>query len=68
MWTRAQLKERAKIAFKTNYWKSVVAGLVMAFTAGGVGGSIRSGGQAFGTAGGSTSIDIQNLEDRKSVV
>ena len=64
MWTRAQLKERAKIAFKTNYWKSVVAGLVMAFTAGGVGGSIRSGGQAFGTAGGSTNIDIQNLDPK----
>ena len=64
MWTRAQLKERAKIAFKTNYWKSVVAGLVMAFTAGGVGGSIRSGGQAFGTAGGSTNIDIQNMDPK----
>lgn len=64
MWTRAQLKERAKVAFKSNYWKCVVAGLVMAFTAGGVGGSIRSSGEAFGTAGGSTNIDIQNMDPK----
>ena len=64
MWTRAELKERAKTAFKSNYWKSVIAGLVMAFTAGGVGGSVRTGGQAVGTAGGSTTIDIQNIDPR----
>ena len=64
MWTRAELKERAKNAFKSNYWKSVIAGLVMAFTAGGVGGSVRTGGQAVGTAGGSTTIDIQNIDPR----
>lgn len=64
MWTRAELKTRAKIAFKGNYWRSVIAGLVMTFTAGGLGGSISSGGQAVGTTTGSSAIDIQNLDPR----
>lgn len=29
MWTRQELKEKGKAAFKGNYWKSVVAGLVV---------------------------------------
>ncbi|MGN0708115.1 MAG: DUF975 family protein [Faecalibacterium sp.] len=34
MWTRQELKEKGKAAFKRNYWKSVVAGLVVLLTTG----------------------------------
>lgn len=30
MWTRATLKERAKVAFKRNYWKCVLVSLILA--------------------------------------
>ncbi len=29
MWTRAELKEKAKVAFKTNYWNCVLVGFVV---------------------------------------
>ena len=47
MWSRADLKQRAKNTFKLNYWKCVLVSLVLVLIAGGVGGS--SGG-----AGGSS--------------
>lgn len=34
MWTRKELKTRGKASFKRNYWKSVVAGLVLMFATG----------------------------------
>ena len=34
MWTRAELKDRAKSALHRNYWKVVVVGLISAFWAG----------------------------------
>lgn len=44
MWTTQELKERAKDAFKANYWPCVLAGLVLIGTAGGRGVSgYRSG-------------------------
>lgn len=33
MWTRAELKDKAKVAFKGNYWMSVLAGLILTFFA-----------------------------------
>ncbi len=63
MWTRAELKQRARLAFRSNYWKSVLAGLVMSFTAGSLGSGIRSGGQAVGTAGGSSNLDLEHLQN-----
>lgn len=33
-WTRAQLKERGKAAFKANYWKCVLVALILAFLTG----------------------------------
>lgn len=30
MWTRAELKERAKAVLRTNYWKAFIVALVMA--------------------------------------
>ena len=35
MWTRAQLKEKAKIAFKRNYWKTILISFLMALVVGG---------------------------------
>lgn len=37
MWRRSELKERAKKVFKANYWKCVVAGLILAIAVGGSG-------------------------------
>lgn len=36
MWTRVQLKEKAKAALKMNYWKIVLVSLIVAFVGGGV--------------------------------
>ncbi len=38
MWTRKELKERGKAAFKANYWRCVLLALILALLAGGVGG------------------------------
>ena len=48
MWTRKELKEKAKLAFKRNYWKCVLVALIMGLIMGGVSGSssFRSGYQA----------------------
>lgn len=35
MWTRAELKSKAKFSFKRNYWKSVLISLIMALLVGG---------------------------------
>ena len=44
MWTRKELKDKAKIAFKANYWKAVLVGLLLAAIMGGYGsfGSVPS--------------------------
>ena len=34
MWTRAELKEKAKSAFKMNYWKTVLVALILSAVAG----------------------------------
>lgn len=39
MWSRSELKQTAKIRFKTNYWKSVLAALILFFVIGGGTGS-----------------------------
>lgn len=36
MWTRQELKERGKAAFKKNYWKAVIAGIVSLAISGGM--------------------------------
>lgn len=38
MWTRAELKDRAKTVLRGNYWKAFLISLVIAFTTGGSGG------------------------------
>lgn len=50
MWTRKELKERGKTAFKRNYWPSVLAALLMMLVCGGGGaGSGRAASQSSGT-------------------
>ena len=42
MWTRKELKERAKVAFKANYWKCVLVAFILALLVGsGAGSSVR---------------------------
>lgn len=37
MWTRRDLKSKAKISFKANYWRAVLVSLILFFIAGGTG-------------------------------
>lgn len=55
MWTRSELKSKAKIAFKANYWISVLAALIIAFFTGG--GSASSGRNASQDASGLDKIN-----------
>lgn len=43
MWTRKELKENAKKRFKLNYWKSVLAALMLALVCGSCGAGTASG-------------------------
>lgn len=38
MWTRKELKDRAKVAFKANYWKALLVALVLGIVVGSSGG------------------------------
>lgn len=57
MWTRAELKDRAKFAFKRNYWRSVLISLLLALLIGG-GSGAGSAGSALSSALGSDGSDI----------
>ncbi|MFC5449699.1 DUF975 family protein [Paenibacillus aestuarii] len=41
MWTRKELKDRAKQVLKTSYWKAFLVGLLLAFVSGGLPGSFN---------------------------
>lgn len=43
MWNRKDLKQKAKRAFQSHYWKSVVAALIMMLILGGMGGGSNGG-------------------------
>ena len=36
MWTRAQLKQKAKYCFKLNYWKVVLVSIIISLVGGGI--------------------------------
>lgn len=57
MWSRADLKQRAKNTFKLNYWKCVLVSLVLVLIAGGVGGSSSSISSSFTSRFTDTSIN-----------
>lgn len=44
MWTRRELKEKGKFAFKRNYWKTVLVAILFTLVAGGMG---SAGGSSF---------------------
>ena len=55
MWTRAELKERAKISLTRNYWKSILIGLLMTIIVSG-GGSTRGINTVF-----ENRVDVDNI-------
>lgn len=52
MWTRSELKAKAKVAFKANYWKSVLVAMLLALLVGSSGMAV-SGRAAVGEVSGS---------------
>ncbi len=63
MWTRSELKAKAKAAFKTNYWKSVLVAALLSVLVGTSGAAI--GGRAtFGGASGSLDSDGTMVEEQ----
>lgn len=55
MWTRKEVKEKGKFAFKKNYWKAVLVAILFAIISGGMGSSVGSSvgnGFANGAVGG----------------
>lgn len=58
MWTRKELKQKAKEALKRNYWKVVLVSFVMICFGGGVSPAAASSSNASGTTAGTTSAAI----------
>ena len=57
MWTRTQLKEKAKMALNHNYWKVVLVTLLIFMIGAGGGTDLSSGSSASSSGGSSSSID-----------
>lgn len=55
MWTRKELKDKAKLAFKANYWKCILVALILSFVSGSGSDSCSASGSASGSAFGSAS-------------
>lgn len=53
MWSRAQLKGRAKATFKRNYWKCILISLLLTLIAGGSGAASGNISSATGSLHGS---------------
>ncbi len=71
MWTRAELKDRARKRFKANYWRCVVVGLILAVIMGGSAGYPgNSGGSVDRRNNVRTLVDgiSENSENVKSAV
>ena len=68
MWTRAELKSKAKFSFKRNYWKSVLISLILALLVGGgsSGSSISSAvsNNLIGSSDSSVTDDYSNDDSR----
>ena len=47
MWTRKQIKTKAKEAFKVNYWKCVLVGIIFCIFVGGASGAYSGGASSF---------------------
>ena len=53
MWTRKELKERGKAAFKANYWRSVLVGVILTVLV----------GSGYASAGRYTSVNLQEQSE-----
>lgn len=60
MWTRAELKSRAKVVLKTSYWKAFLVSLIIAF----VGGNGGSGGSSYSFGSGDFSDFVTRNDSR----
>lgn len=47
MWTRSELKQRGKLAFKANYWKCVLVSLILVILTGASSGGSAAGNRKF---------------------
>ena len=69
MWTRKELKDKAKAALKMNYWKTVLIALVFSLTAGLIGaGSGASAGASAGAAGTSGAAYTYSIDPGSRVI
>ena len=69
MWTRKELKTKAKGALKRNYWKTVLIALVFSLTAGLIGaGSGASAGASAGAAGTSGATYSYSIDPGSRVI
>lgn len=68
MWTRAELKERAKTAFSGNYWWCVLAALILSIITGGGGGSVSAGSSSGSSAGASSGSSGESLETNLTIL
>ena len=67
MWTRAELKSKAKFSFKRNYWKSVLISLILALiVGGGSSGSSISSAVRYNLIGDSDSSVVGDYSDDDS--
>ena len=62
MWTRAELKETGRNAFKANYWRTVLVSVIAMVIAGAGGSSIGAGGSS--GAGAGTDIVLLRVSDK----
>ena len=63
MWTRKQIKERAKERFKINYWKSVIVALILSVVVGGASGGFSGGTSGFNAFSNSRRDSISETKD-----
>ncbi len=70
MWTRAELKGRAKDAVTCNYWWCVLAGLILSFVLGELGGGSGAsfGGTSAGTSAGAESAGSSSSMDASVIL
>ena len=64
MWSIGNLKKRGKTAFKRNYWKCVLVGLLLTMISGGIGAA--SGAASGGSTGASIGQQIENSQGNDS--
>lgn len=68
MWTRQELKERGKAAFRANYWPNVLVAFILSLLTAGATVAARNGGDAGGTYDPATDAALNNLTDVQAVL